>query len=130
VPRVTVVIGFVLMVVGATGYQLTGSTHPTALLPALIGLLLAIAGILARRESRRALWMHIAVTIGALGFLGTLPSIAGIVKMAMGKVVEHPIAVEEKFATSIICLIFVAACVRSFIMARKARTPAAEPEAA
>jgi len=128
---VTVVIGFILMVVGAVGYEQTGSTHPTALIPALIGLLLAIAGILARKESRRALWMHIAVTIGALGFLGTVTSIVGIIQMTMGKVVEHPVAVEEKFGTCVICLVFVAACVRSFIAARKARTAAAvEPEAA
>jgi uncharacterized membrane protein (UPF0136 family) len=120
-----VVVGFILMVVGAAGYQLTGSTHPTALIPALIGLLLAIAGILARKESRRGLWMHVAVTLGLLGFLGTITSIVSVAKMAMGTVPEHPIAVEEKFASCVICLIFVAACVRSFIAARKARTVAA-----
>jgi len=120
------VFGAVLAVVGATGYQLTGSIHPTALIPLWIGLLLVICGILARKPERRMLFMHIAVTIGLLGFLGTIPSVIEIVKMAMGKVLPHPIASEEKFATCVICLIFVAMCVRSFIEARRARTAEAE----
>jgi len=119
--KLTVVFGAVLAVVGATGYRLTGSTHPTALIPALIGLLLAIAGILALNPARRMLWMHIAVTIGAIGFLFTIPGAIEIVRMAMGAVSLHPIAAEEKFATCVICLIFVAFCARSFIAARRAR---------
>ena len=124
--KLTIVFGAVLSVVGATGYQLTGSTHPTALIPLWIGLLLVICGILARNPARRMLYMHIAVTVGLLGFLGTIPSVIEIVKMAMGTVLPHPIASEEKFATCVICLIFVAMCVRSFIAARRARTAEAE----
>jgi hypothetical protein len=120
------VFGAILAVIGGTGYQLTGSNHPTALIPFWIGLLLAICGILALKPERRMLFMHIAVTIGLLGFLGTIPSVIEIVKMAMGKVLPHPIASEEKFATCVICLIFVAMCVRSFIAARRARTAEAE----
>ncbi len=54
------------------GYIGTGSVHPTALIPAWIGLALGIFGFLAisPNESRRKLFMHINVTIGLLGFLG------------------------------------------------------------
>lgn len=124
--KLAIVFGAVLAVIGATGYQLTGSIHPTALIPLWIGLLLAICGILALKPERRMLFMHIAVTVGLLGFLGTIPSVVEIAKMAMGKVLPHPIASEEKFATCVICLIFVAMCVRSFIQARRARTAEAE----
>ncbi len=122
--KLTVVFGVILMVVGATGYEATGSKAPTALIPALIGLLLAIAGILALNPARVKLWMHIAVTIGLLGFLGTIPGVIGVVKMALGKTVARPNAAIEQFATWVICLIFVAFCVRSFIAARKARVAA------
>lgn len=124
--KLTIVFGVVLAAVGVTGYQMTGSIHPTALIPLWIGLLLALSGVLALNPARRMLWMHVAVTVGLLGFLGTITSVIEIVKMAMGKVLAHPIAVEEKFATCGICLIFVALCVRSFVAARRARTVTAE----
>lgn len=125
--KLTIVFGAILAVVGAVGYEQTGSIHPTALIPFWIGLLLAICGVLALKPTRRMLFMHIAVTIGLLGFLGTIPGLIDVVKMAMGKVLPYPIASEEKFATFVICMIFVAMCVRSFIEARRART-AAEAE--
>jgi hypothetical protein len=124
VGKLTIVFGVILMVVGAAGYVATGSAHPTALIPTWIGLVLAVAGILALNPARRMLWMHIAVTVGLLGFLGTIPGAIDMVKMAMGTVLPHPIAAEEKFATCVICLIFVAFCVRSFIAARRARAVA------
>jgi len=124
VGKLTIVFGVILMVVGATGYVATGSAHPTALIPTWIGLVLAIAGALALNPARRMLWMHIAVTVGLLGFLFTTPGVVDIVRMTMGTVLPHPIAAEEKFATCVICLIFVAFCVRSFIAARQARAAA------
>jgi hypothetical protein len=126
VGKLTIVFGVILMVVGVTGYVSTGSIHPTALIPTWIGLVVAIAGGLALNPVRRMLWMHIAVTVGLLGFLGTIPGVIGMVKLAMGQTVLLLPAVEEKFATCVICLIFVAFCVRSFIAARKARAAAAE----
>ena len=122
--KLTIVFGAVLAVVGVAGYEMTGSIHPTALIPLWIGLLLAISGVLALNPARRMLWMHVAVTVGLLGFLGTIASVVDIVKMATGTVLPHPIAVEEKFATCVICLIFVVLCVRSFIAARRARVTA------
>ncbi len=123
--KLTIVFGAVLAAVGVTGYVETGSKAPTALIPMYIGLVLAIAGLLALNPARRMLWMHIAVTVGALGFLGTIPGVIGVVKMALGKTVPRPVASVEQFATWLICGVFVAFCVRSFIAARKARTAAA-----
>jgi hypothetical protein len=117
----TIVFGLVLMGVGAWGYVATGSAHPTALIPTWIGLILAIAGGVALAPARRMLWMHVAVTVGLLGFLGTAKGAWDTFQLAHGVVFEHPIAVEEKGATCLICLIFVAFCVRSFIAARRAR---------
>ena len=52
---------------GLAGYFGTGSKHPTALIPTWFGLALGICGFLAisPSESRRKLFMHINVTIGA-----------------------------------------------------------------
>ena len=75
--KLTIGCGVVLILLGAWGFIGTGSTHPTALIPAYFGLVLAWSGIMANSEDakRRMLWMHVAVTVGLLGFLGS--AIAG-----------------------------------------------------
>ncbi len=121
--KLTIVFGVLLIGVGVAGYVATGSMHPTALIPCWIGLVLAIAGGLAITgdAKRRMLWMHVAVTVGMLGFLFTLKGAIDTMRLAHGATFEHPIAVEEKGATCLLCLIFVAFCVRSFIEARRTR---------
>ncbi len=75
--RFTRVFGTVLVVLGAVYFVMTGSAHPTALIPAYFGVVLFVCGLLANTEDakRRMLWMHIAVTVGLLGFL--FPAIRG-----------------------------------------------------
>ena len=76
--KVTLVFAVLLIALGLVGFFGTGSTHYTALIPAWIGLALGIcghSGHQSRRESRRKLFMHINVTIGLVGFLGTVAEI-------------------------------------------------------
>ena len=121
--KLTLMFGVLLVAVGIAGYVMTGSSHPTALIPCWIGVVLGVCGLLANTEDakRRALWMHVAVTVGLLGFLGTIKGAIDTMRLAHGTAFEHPIAVEEKGVTCLLCLIFVAFCVRSFIEARRAR---------
>lgn len=122
--KLTVVFGILLVLVGIAGFVLTGSAHPTALIPAAFGLLLALFGTLANTENakKRMLWMHIAVTIGLLGFLFTTPGLIGVLRMAQGIAVKRPAAAQEQTVMWVLCGIFVALCVRSFIAARRLRT--------
>jgi len=110
-------------VVGAIGFVLTGNAHPTALIPAWFGLALAILGALARTEDarKRMLWMHIAVTVGLVGFVfpGTMAVLAYV--KAHGGALARPAATEEQAAMAAVCLVFVAICIRSFIAARRGR---------
>jgi hypothetical protein len=121
--KLTIVFGVLLIALGGWGYVATGSAHPTALIPCYFGVVLAICGFLANSEDakRRMLWMHIAVTVGLFGFLFTIPAIVDLVRMMRGVSFPHPVAVEEKAGMSLLCLIFVALCVRSFIAARRTR---------
>ncbi len=123
--KLTIMFGVVLILLGALGFVATGSHAPTALIPAFIGIILAVLGFLAsgiEEPRKRMLHMHIAVTIGLLGFLGTAKSIVDYIQMVVqGRQFPHPIAVEEKAATSVLLLFFVLLCVRSFIAARRAR---------
>lgn len=121
--KLTLVFAVVLIALGLIGFIGTGSTHPTALIPAALGVLLGIFGALAvsPNESRRKLFMHINVTLGLLGFLGTLMGLVQWFQMLAGATVKNPPATESKAAMALICLIYVALCVRSFIAARRAR---------
>ena len=121
--RVTVVFGVLLIVLGGVSYWLTHEISLTALIPAAFGILLIVFGMLADspNQKRRKLMMHIAVTLGLIGFLFTASSLGSAVQLAQGKVFPYPAMVKEKAAMSLLMLIFVILCVRSFIVARRAR---------
>ncbi len=122
--RFTIIVGIILGLLAVFAFMGTGAKHPTSLIPAAFGVVLAVCGALARTTDlkKRALWMHIAVTVGLLGFLGTVKSIVDFFRMENGKQFPFPLAVEEKAAMSVLLLIYVIASVRSFIAARRART--------
>ena len=123
--RLTILFGMVLILLGGFGFVATGSHFPTALIPAAFGAVLAILGFFAHTPDakRRMLLMHIAVTIGLIGFLGTVKG--GIIDYLLmtinGQQFPHPAAVEEKAAMCLLLLVFVVLCVRSFIEARRTR---------
>ena len=121
VAKLTIVFGGLLIVLGGVAYALLHHGH--TLIPAGFGLLLVIFGALANTEDakKRMLFMHIAVTVGLLGFLGTIPGIIGIIRMAAGHTVARPDAARVQALMGAICFVFVALCVRSFIAARRAR---------
>jgi hypothetical protein len=100
----------------------TNRTETAALHPAGVGLLLILCGALANTENpkKRMLWMHIAVTFGLIGFLIT--GIRAGIELAKGTAMSiNPTGFEERVAVALICLVYVALCVRSFIAARRAR---------
>ena len=122
--KITIVFGVILILLGILGFVTTGSHAPTALIPAFVGLVFSILGFFALTDDpkKRMLYMHIAVTIGLLGFLGTGWSIVNYIQMTIrGRQFPHPIAVEEKAAMAAILLFFVLLCVQSFISARRTR---------
>jgi hypothetical protein len=121
--KLTIMFGIVLFLLGIVGFVSSPLHSPTALIPSVVGIILGFLGGLASTEDakKRMLHMHIAVTVGLLGFLGTAKSIWDYIQMLRGVQFPHPIAVEEKAAMSIVLLVFVILCVRSFINARRAR---------
>src|ERR1700743_3020137 len=121
--KVTVLAGVLLILLGLGSYLYTGHQYPTSLIPAAFGILLVTFGSMAESPlpRRRMLFMHIAVTVGLLGFLATAASLVSVVQLIKGKLFPYPIAIEEKAAMSILLLIYVVLCVRSFIMARRSR---------
>jgi fucose 4-O-acetylase-like acetyltransferase len=121
--KITVLFGVLLIILGAASFILTGHKFPTSLIPVAFGILLITFGALAETPEtrRRMLFMHIAVTVGLLGFLATAPALVSAVQLFKGKLFPYPAAIEEKAAMSVLLLIYVVLCVRSFIAARRSR---------
>lgn len=120
--KLTIWFGVLLAAVSLCFWIAIGRTETAALHPAGIGVLLIICGLLANTENpkKRMLWMHIAVTLGLIGFLST--GIRAVIELAKGTAMSiNPTGFEERVVIALICLIYVALCVRSFIAARRAR---------
>src|SRR5579883_2081002 len=121
----TIICGAVLVAIGVIGYagatpDAEGKVSPTALIPAVIGGIIALCGLLAFGEKLRKHVMHFAAVVGVLGFLGGfMPLIRQNMK---GKPFDPSApAAMNGLLMSFVCLVFVGLCVQSFIDARRAR---------
>lgn len=124
--KLTLWVGVLLVLISVGFWLATGRAESAALHPAGIGVLLILSGVLANTESvkQRMIWMHIAVTLGLIGFLTT--GVRATIAVAKGTALTlNPLGFEERVAIALVCLIYVVLCVRSFIAARKARTATA-----
>jgi uncharacterized membrane protein len=120
--KLTLVFAVLLVALGLIGYLGTGSVHPTALIPAWIGLALGIFGFLAisPSEGRRKLFMHVNVTIALLGFLGSAAeAVRGYVHAKSAGLEPDRIALASKITLAGLLLFYIILCVRSFIAARR-----------
>jgi hypothetical protein len=122
---VTIGFGLALSALGVAGYAVSSGASLTALIPLAFGLLLIVCGALARREALRKHAMHAAAVLGLLGFLGPMRVLPQMVRLLGGEQVGHPVAVVAQLAMMVLCGVFLALCIRSFVAARRARAGAA-----
>lgn len=120
-PRITIGFSLAYIALGLAGFFLTGAVHKTALIPAVIGMVLLVLGLLAGKENLRMHVMHAALLIGLLAFLGTARGLAKL-PAAFAGTAERPAAVYAQAATAVLSLVYLALGVRSFIAARRARS--------
>ena len=119
-PNTAILFGRLLIILGIIGYgygAYVGNASPTALIPSVFGLILMVIGHLANaKENLRKHLMHAAVLVGLLGFI--IPLIRIISKISDFSLT---LASSMLIAMSLLCLAFVALCVKSFIDARGSR---------
>ena len=120
-PRITVIFSLIYIALGVGGYFLTGGVHKTALIPAAIGVILLVLGLLGSKEKLRMHVMHAALLIGLLALLGTASSLLKL-PSAIDGTAARPGAVFAQAATAVLSVIYLGIGVRSFIAARRARS--------
>jgi hypothetical protein len=120
-------IGVILSGIGLVGWYGAGAgwfeakQSFTALIPAWIGVVLMICGLIVTvKDSARKHAMHVAAAIALLGAIGA--PMRPIMALAKGDSVNFEgVAFVSQVSTSVLCLVFVVLAVRSFIAARRAR---------
>ena len=119
-PFTSIICGALLIIIGIVGYvhgMMTEKASITALIPAFFGIVLAGLGVAANGlENLRKHLMHVAVLIGLVGFI--VPLIRVVPKLGD---LTLSAAVVSQITMSVVCLVFVILCVRSFIAARANR---------
>ena len=119
--KVTIWFGAALVVLGIVGYLGSGAASPTALIPTVVGAVLAGLGFAGEREERRALMMHVAAVVALLGFLGSAMGLVSLPDLVTGEDVERPWAVGVQSVMAVVLAAYLALSIRSFVAARKAR---------
>ena len=114
ITKLSILVGSLLTVLGVLLYFSTGKASPTALIPSFLGIPILVCGVLAKDEKKRKTVAHIALTIALLGALAGFGR--GLPKLFGG---DAGVAILGMLAMSVICTVYVIACIRSFIAARK-----------
>lgn len=119
-PALTLLTGAVLTVTGVIAYIVTDFSSWTALIPAIVGVLLVVAGVLARNENLRKHAIHGALAIALLGMLGSLRNVIQLGDVFAG---DHdaPAAPITSAIMFVVLLAYLIAGIRSFVAARRQR---------
>lgn len=119
--NLTRALGAALVVLGVIAFVVTGADSLTALIPAVLGLVVLALGVAAGSESLHRHAIHGALVVALLGALGTLMNVVELPALLSGGEVERPAAVVASTLTFLLCAVYVALGVRSFIAARRDR---------
>lgn len=120
--RTTIGLGIILFVLGLLGFFMTGMQSPTALIPAFLGIVFLILGIIARKESARKMSMHIAMIIALLGLIGTYSGLINFFVLITGGEIARPAAVISQTIMALLLIYYLVLGIKSFIDARRKET--------
>ena len=124
--RYTLITGLLLVLLGLYGY-FTYNTI-TVLIPAFIGTLIALLGIMAFTEGRKRLYVHIAIVVVVIGLSASaksLPSIPGLIECFNSGIdvsscskFQRPLAELFKSIMSLVLIPYLLVSITFFIKAR------------
>lgn len=121
--RTAIIFGLLLISVslGTIAYN-GGFKSPSIFIPAGIGAVIGLCGLVGLSEGLRKHAMHLAAAVSLLGGLGCAGMGARLLSKMGTEDAPGPDKLGSVFGTAVLCLVFLALCIKSFIAARKART--------
>lgn len=116
VPRISELVGSIMVLWGVITYILTDMSSFTSLIPSLVGLPIVLSGLLVRKiPEKRSLFMHISSTFGLISIMGGLMAFKGVMDN------DWSMSTISQLFLLIIGSLYLGICVKSFIHARKER---------
>ena len=113
-PKITLMVGVLLVAQGVGFYVGTSSKSITALIPTFVGLPILVLGLLASKESARKHAMHLAAALALLGFLA-----------AVGRMASAGLSISAAGISVLVLALltgaFLVLCIKSFVDARRRR---------
>lgn len=116
-PRMTIGLGLLLVALGVIAYIATAFASWTALIPAFLGVVIAIAGAIGLKRPKAGL--AIALVIAVLGVLGTAMNVVELGSLFAGEA-ERPAAVITSTITFVLLIVYLVLGGRSFVAGRRA----------
>ena len=119
-PKITLITGFLMIILGAASYILTGRQSMTALIPACFGIPFMILGALGYKDALRKHVMHAAATLSLISMIATFKGTLNAFKLLGSSAAEvaRPEAAISMSIMFTLCLIFLILCIRSFVVGR------------
>lgn len=115
-PRITIGVGVLLIIVGVIAYFTSGATSWTALIPAILGVLILIGGLIGLKSPK--IGVHAGLVLALLGIVGTFMNVMQLGALFAGEA-ERPAAVIASTVTFVVLVVYVVLGVRSFIRASR-----------
>lgn len=119
-PRVTIIFGLLLILLGTGGF--VASRDAGCLPPLIIGALLAGVGIRAQRAKNVRVAMHLSAAVAAIGMFGTASYQPALMRVILGQDLPHQIRIAVLAITGLLCFMYVTISVRAFLAARRANS--------
>lgn len=118
-PQITIMYALLLILAGVGGYFYFDRASTTILIPAFFGIVVLVAGLLARKEKLLKHAMHAAAGLGILGVFASFRGIKQLPALVQGEEVLRPNAVIMQSLMFSLSFVFVALCVYSFVLVRR-----------
>jgi hypothetical protein len=117
--RATIWYGGALVIVGVVAYITAAMASVTALIPAFLGAIVLVLGLVARGSAGAAPWLVVAaVVVAVLAILGSFRGIPAFAALLGGQDVERPVAAVAQAAAVVLSIAYLAAVGRLWAAAR------------
>jgi hypothetical protein len=115
-PSFTVRVGVLLIVFGVASYVTSGGVSVTALIPSVVGALMAVCGLVAlRSQSARVHAMRAAMVIALVGVYGTISALFQLPALLAGAEVPRRPAVIARSSMALILLVYLGMAAKALV---------------